>query len=87
MQDRSLKCWGYDQNGQLGDQPATILPNLSRATPETVLGVDNVVAVGVGYTQTCAAIATGGVKCWGSGTASGSLMTTNQLAPQYVKGF
>ncbi|MEP7049103.1 MAG: hypothetical protein ABJB12_02070 [Pseudomonadota bacterium] len=86
LQDHTVRCWGYNQNGQLGDQPATITINQFESIPLEVVGVSNAVAVGTGLSQSCAALATGGVQCWGSGYASGSLKSTNQIVPTFVNG-
>ncbi len=64
----SVKCWGDNVDGQLGDNDA---PN-DKATPIDVhtSNVDpnplsGVVAIGTGGFHTCALLNTGAVKCWG----------------------
>lgn len=61
-----VKCWGYNDVGQLGDGTTT-----QRTAPVDVSGLTSGVAVvvaGAGYT--CALPTAGGVKCWGAGTWS-----------------
>jgi hypothetical protein len=84
--DGSVKCWGYNQNGELGNQPATITINQFEPVPVDVVGISGTTSIAVGESHTCAAFATGGVKCWGAGTPSGSDLTTNQLVPVFVRG-
>ncbi len=66
----SVKCWGHDEYGKLGnnsthspgdDQPS-FLP------PVDVIGITNAVQISVGGGQSCAVLATGALKCWGSNT-------------------
>jgi alpha-tubulin suppressor-like RCC1 family protein len=56
-----VKCWGGNAFGQLGDSSTSKSP-----FPVDVVGLSSgVVTVALGYDHTCAALATGAVKCWG----------------------
>ena len=62
LQDRSLRCWGYNAYGQLGD--GTVL---NRTSPVTVSGLTNVdlLATGQRAEHMCARRTDGTVWCWG----------------------
>ncbi|MBI4001268.1 MAG: hypothetical protein HY348_05740 [Nitrospira defluvii] len=56
-----VKCWGNNQDGQLGDGTT-----VARNTPTEVVGLGGgVTALAAGGRHTCALLMTGGVKCWG----------------------
>lgn len=58
-----IKCWGSNSYGQLGDGT-----NTDRLDPIDVDGLGGtVIDVRLGYSHTCAVMATGIVKCWGDG--------------------
>lgn len=57
----SMKCWGYNDWGQLGDGTP-----LNRLRPVLVSGmVSGVTAIAAGAFHTCARTRTGNAKCWG----------------------
>ena len=59
-EDGTLRCWGRNESGQLGD--GTREP---RATPAPVPGLSGVTAISTGGEQACAVLADRTVRCWG----------------------
>ena len=80
----ALKCWGRNDQGQIGDGTTT-----ARNTPTSVSGLSSgVKSVGVGNLHACATLVAGGAKCWG-GNGSGELgngTTTPSTTPVSVFG-
>ena len=74
----TVKCWGYNNGGGLGDDTTT-----QRLTPVDVIGLTGVVAITGGYTHTCALTDAYQVKCWGSNNTGqvGDNTTTNRWTP------
>ncbi|AKT43089.1 uncharacterized protein CMC5_073170 [Chondromyces crocatus] len=58
--DGTVRCWGSNENGQLGDGTAE-----DRYEPVQVKGVVDAIALGAGSTATCAVLTGGSVICWG----------------------
>lgn len=80
-----VKCWGYNELGQVGDGTTT----RNKVTPVDVVGLDSgVTAISAGYLHTCALTTAGGVKCWGYNFYGqvGDGTTVNKLIPADVIG-
>ena len=70
LTDGSVRCWGWNAFGQLGlghqrdigdDEPISDVPAVE-------LG-ETVTAIAAGWTNTCAVLSSGQIRCWGDGTA------------------
>jgi hypothetical protein len=83
----TVKCWGHNDRGQLGDGTT-----VNRSTPVQVSGIANAVGVAAGwfggFEHSCALLADGTVKCWGSNLYRqlGNGTTTDRFTPVSVTG-
>lgn len=85
----SVKCWGRNGAGQLGDGSST-----SRLTPVDVIGISGATSIAAGSAHTCAVLGTGSARCWGyniagqvgDGTAGYVTRPTNarRLDPAFI---
>lgn len=66
LSNETVKCWGQNSDGRLGDGTLT-----ARATPMSVINVSGATRLSVGQVHTCV-IAGGGATCWGA-NGSGQL--------------
>jgi alpha-tubulin suppressor-like RCC1 family protein len=71
LSDGTVKCWGSDGDGQLGDGGPIDMFGKS-ATPVAVSGLTGVTTIAAGPNHFCALVAGGAIKCWG-------FNNTNQL--------
>ncbi|HEX3759962.1 MAG TPA: RCC1 domain-containing protein, partial [Kofleriaceae bacterium] len=60
LQDRTVRCWGANEHGQLGD--GTTDPS---NVPVVVPGLRDVASLATGHRTSCALTAAGQVLCWG----------------------
>jgi alpha-tubulin suppressor-like RCC1 family protein len=79
--DGSVKCWGSNSNGQLGNGNYT-----DSSTPVAVPGLTGAVSIAAGYDFTCVLLTGGSVQCWGSNFQGqlGNGTYTESLAPVTV---
>ena len=77
--DGTVRCWGRNDHGQLGDGTTT-----DRPVPVSPSGLRGVVEVAAGTTFSCARLETGGVSCWGSGRMLGDGAAHKNLPPTSV---
>ncbi|TLM59584.1 MAG: hypothetical protein FDZ69_14145 [Deltaproteobacteria bacterium] len=86
MADGTVKAWGNNEYGQLGDG-TTGTTNRS-FTPVTVSGLSGVTAIGAGFDFTVALLSDGTVKAWGNNAVGqlGDGTTTDRPTPVTVVG-
>jgi alpha-tubulin suppressor-like RCC1 family protein len=79
----TVKCWGRNLEGQLGDGSTT-----NRPTPVSITGSITGTQVSAGGGHSCVVTSGGGLKCWGDNTYSqlGDGTNTRRLAPTDVSG-
>ncbi len=86
MLDGGIKCWGNNDNGQLGNGKSANDPDvfLVSTTPTDVvgLGADQALAVSAGADHTCALMKSGKIKCWGN-SGKGQLGVGGGTTPYY----
>ncbi len=63
LTDKTVRCWGMNSEGQLGNDSAPTVPI-------EVAGLTGVVDVRVGASTSCALTSSGEVWCWGDGVAT-----------------
>ncbi|MDA8568476.1 hypothetical protein N9L15_04235, partial [Euryarchaeota archaeon] len=64
LDDSSLSCWGYNNDGQIGDGTTT---QRNTPTQTSSLGIGRTaVAISSGHRHTCAVLDNASVSCWGS---------------------
>jgi alpha-tubulin suppressor-like RCC1 family protein len=82
LADGTLRCWGYNGQGQLG---AATTGDLS-PVPLTVTGISTAITVSVGSRHSCAGLADGTLRCWGDNEHGllGDGTTTDSLTPVIV---
>ncbi|WP_051267662.1 RCC1 domain-containing protein [Nakamurella lactea] len=79
----SVKCWGANFHGQLGDDTIR-----SSSVPVAVTGLTGVTAVATGGSNSCALMGDTTVRCWGANTSGqlGDGSTADRGTPTPVTG-
>ncbi len=85
----TVKCWGYNNYGQLGVAPSgscAASPSCFSMMPVTVPLSSTAIAIAAGYSATCAVMSGGTVECWGGNMVGqlGNGSTTAETGPQLV---
>lgn len=62
LADGSVRCWGANDRGQLGDGSSTA----KSFEPVPVVGLQDAVAITAGGEHSCALLADGTARCWGA---------------------
>jgi len=98
LADRSVWCWGRNDQGQLGYATTDVCPEdlgggKTRAIachtfPFRVTGLADVVALDSGDAFNCAALGDGSVRCWGANSSGqlGNGKTVTSQSPAVVDG-
>jgi len=78
----TVKCWGQNGDGRLGDGTTT-----ARSTPVSVLNLTGATRLSLGQVHSCVIVG-GGAKCWGSNSMGqlGDSSTNDQHQPVAVTG-
>lgn len=79
MADRTVRCWGRNKSGELGDGTDA---DQSRPTP--VRGLTDVAELALGANFSCARLTDKTVKCWGSGRLLGDARMVDHVPPTPV---
>ena len=85
-EDGTVRCWGFNGSGQLGNGISTIEPT---PVPVLVSGLFNAVAIAVGNSHTCALLSDGTARCWGGnsfGQVGDGTSGVARLTPVAVSG-
>lgn len=64
LSNGTVKCWGSNADGQLGDDTTASWPYVR------VSGIVNAIQVSAGRSHTCALLSSRKIKCWGDGDAA-----------------
>jgi alpha-tubulin suppressor-like RCC1 family protein len=81
--DGTVRCWGENFYGQLGDGTTT-----DRATPVAIADLTGVADLAAGISHTCARLTDGTARCWGNNEFGelGDGTTTDRRTPVVVAG-
>ena len=76
----TMKCWGQNSKGELGDGTT-----FNRRTPGVVSGITTATSIALGGHHSCALLTDGTIQCWGQNSLGdlGDGTTTNRLSPPW----
>lgn len=66
LSDKSIRCWGRNQNGQLGLGNTTVMSTQLPVTIGAISVGGMVNQIAASSNQTCARLSTGALRCWGN---------------------
>ena len=66
LENKTVKCWGGNYDGELGNNSSTGSGNGSN-TPVTVSNITTAITISSGNHFSCAVISSGKIQCWGNG--------------------
>ena len=84
LADGSVRCWGWNASGQVGNGTTDL-----QSIPSPVTGLSRAVALAAGGYHTCAVIDDGTLSCWGNnldGELGGGQRSTRRVIPAPVPG-
>ena len=83
LTDGSVKCWGNNGYGQLGDGSST-----HSSIPVSVSGISTATSISLGSIHSCAVLTDRSIKCWGDNSDGrlGDGSTTDSATPVSVTG-
>jgi alpha-tubulin suppressor-like RCC1 family protein len=87
LADTSVKCWGENDEGELGTGYRWENEERYSFPPVAVKGLSGVTAIGLGSSHACALLADTSVKCWGSTSYRWGNEEGNSSTPVAVVGF
>lgn len=65
LSNGTAQCWGYNQEGQLGDGTTDTTAPYGSDAPVTVTGLSGAVTISASEFGTCALLSNGTAQCWG----------------------
>ncbi|MDT8447532.1 MAG: Ig-like domain-containing protein [bacterium] len=88
LSDQTVKCWGSNGYGQLGDGATGYVSSTKQTTPVNVIGISNATSLALGGAHSCALLADKSIQCWGSNSSGqlGDGTTTESSTPKSVNG-
>ncbi|CAN5543226.1 hypothetical protein BH09MYX1_BH09MYX1_39220 [soil metagenome] len=81
MADHTVKCWGRNRGGELGDGSTE-----DKAKPGAVAGLTDVEEIALGANFSCARLKDRSVKCWGTGRVFTAGTISTKTTPTVVAG-